>query len=222
MDEIDPHLHLMCDLLPCPHRGQYQDTAGQGTSRKGSHSKNMFETKDNSCTKCRGNHEETGKYKQYLEAEKPDVEKTNCDIDTSEADKKIELKTDIKSEKKSIEEIEQMVKEIGSKDDDMYSRKSSLEDDKHSNKPGRKQTGSNEQTGEHSGSESERSQAKHNKYLHKESRHLERESRLTANTKEVKEPEEKRDKVLKPTHSSSPKNGRKGVSAAIGQVSFLK
>ena len=24
--EVDPHLHLMCDLLPCPHRGMYSDT----------------------------------------------------------------------------------------------------------------------------------------------------------------------------------------------------
>ena len=34
--EVDPHLHLMCDLLPCPHRGKYDDNMqAEKTSKEG-------------------------------------------------------------------------------------------------------------------------------------------------------------------------------------------
>lgn len=207
VEEIDPHLHLMCDLLPCPHRGQFQ-----GSNEPRSSSEDRKSCKENSETRITEKNEgasknidktcdELGKYKQYLEAEKPDIEIGEQERVTS----KVYRGNDEKKEK-SIQDIENMVKDIGQKHDEkLESNRLNADIDKNSG--GEKYKDSIETGSDKSGSESERSQTK--------SKHLDRE---VSNGEHLKETEGKRDKVIKPKHSSSPKNGRKGVNAAIGQV----
>ncbi|XP_045207038.2 uncharacterized protein LOC123559371 [Mercenaria mercenaria] len=205
VEEIDPHLHLMCDLLPCPHRGQLQGTTDQGTSSNTrSNFKKNVGTRNNSDSNQDEKYDKMGKYKQYLEAEKPDVEKSDHETDITDVDRGKNIKSDERKGQKTIQEIENMVKDIGA-EDDKSSNKSDIVEDNLSQKSDRKKE--KEQNSEHSGSESERSETK--------SKHSEK---VADSDERLKESEDKREKVMKPKHSSSPKSGRKGVSAAIGQA----
>ncbi|KAL3886767.1 hypothetical protein ACJMK2_026740 [Sinanodonta woodiana] len=69
--EIDPHLHLMCDLLPCPHSDDYL--------RKGVELHGSMDSESppeaSSDTKVKKTAYKDREYKMYLRAEKPDVEK---------------------------------------------------------------------------------------------------------------------------------------------------
>lgn len=204
IEEIDPHLHLMCDLLPCPHRGKFEDKENFS---------NDIEPKDDSSEGKEKSCFNKEKYKQYLEAEKPDVEKVAQEGDLSKVDSTAVDNKD----NKSIEEIENLVKNIGGKDDDEQLRserngdkdyKKSVRGRDNNERSKRKvQKDSEEKSNDQSGSDSECSQTK--------SKHLDRE---VSSDGRLKDSEGKRDKVIKPKHSSSPKSGRRGVNAAIDQV----
>lgn len=216
VEEIDPHLHLMCDLLPCPHRGTFQGTVDTRASSKDKENfSNDIKPKDGSSEGKEKPCFIRGKYKQYLEAEKPDVEKVPQERDTS----KVDNRTVNNKDSKNIEEIENLVKDIGGKDDD--EQRSERNGDENYNKSVRGrdinerserkvQKDSEEKNNEQSGSDSECSQTK--------SKHLDREVSIDGRSKES---EGKRDKVIKPKHSSSPKSGRRGVNAAIDQVNKI-
>ncbi|KAL5019559.1 hypothetical protein ScPMuIL_002451 [Solemya velum] len=69
-DSLEPHLHLMCDLLPCPHQEAYQEKYSKKQSAD-----------ESSCS------EEQTQYKQYLEAERPDVDKTTTSVHEDDTQK---------------------------------------------------------------------------------------------------------------------------------------
>ncbi|XP_060607613.1 uncharacterized protein LOC132759772 isoform X2 [Ruditapes philippinarum] len=205
VEEVDPHLHLMCDLLPCPHRGQIQGTSPQGTS---SGSKNNFrdnlDTRDNASSSEKEENDKMSAYKQYLEAEKPDIEKAGRETDHVNEH---EGNPDWQPGLRSIQEIENMVKDIGAENSDgQASPRPDKENDKGSQKSDRQ--GKAVKDGKKSSPDSECSQTN--------SKHLvEEHPKRDEGHVEVKD---KKEKVLKPKHSSSPKNKRRGVSETIGQV----
>ncbi|XP_069118728.1 titin homolog [Argopecten irradians] len=65
-ESVEPHLHLMCDLLPCPHQSEFSKQYGHESVSDGQSVKES----------------ESETYK-YLEAERPDVEKSISDHDQS-------------------------------------------------------------------------------------------------------------------------------------------
>ncbi|KAK3612116.1 hypothetical protein CHS0354_031186 [Potamilus streckersoni] len=69
--EVDPHLHLMCDLLPCPHSNDFlrKSVEVHGFTD----SEPPIEVSSN--TEVKRTAHKDREYKMYLEAEKPDVEK---------------------------------------------------------------------------------------------------------------------------------------------------
>ncbi|XP_048777496.2 protein IWS1 homolog isoform X2 [Ostrea edulis] len=80
---VEPHLHLMCDLLPCQHSKQYQDRMSKShTTEKAAQQKTRTEGQSSKTVddKIKEDSEfdvgetKMGKYK-YLQAERPDVEK---------------------------------------------------------------------------------------------------------------------------------------------------
>ena len=191
----------MCDLLPCPHRGQIQGTIHQGTKTD---SKNNYQDNLDVKQKTASKSEENDKmsvYKQYLEAEKPDIDKITDDADNVNVERR---EPETHSGVRSIQEIENMVKDIGAEhSDDQASEKSDKEQDKLSQKSGRK--GLENKDDKSSSPRSECSQ--------KDSAGKQRNK-----NEKLEETEEKKENVIKPKHSSSPKTGRKGVSETIGMV----
>ncbi|XP_021370368.1 uncharacterized protein LOC110461276 [Mizuhopecten yessoensis] len=70
-EDVEPHLHLMCDLLPCPHQSEFSKQYGKVPVNVDS-SENVNES-------------ESETYK-YLEAERPDIEKSICDQEHDPSD----------------------------------------------------------------------------------------------------------------------------------------
>lgn len=104
-DSVDPHLHLMCDVLPCPHQSSYIDTTQQTTqdihslspihrvTQNGKHDKRDLEKNNQKLSDLdltnqnaddsaiSDKHDEQQRYK-YLEAERPHIEeKKTSDIE---------------------------------------------------------------------------------------------------------------------------------------------
>ncbi|XP_062600084.1 uncharacterized protein LOC134261688 [Saccostrea cucullata] len=108
---VEPHLHLMCDLLPCQHSQQYvgktpRSPTTERSKQEGRQSKisQSSRSEDNNCkgeSESSDLEEKTGRYK-YLEAERPDVEATKPK--TSESENRIkESASDIPKRKKNHE-----------------------------------------------------------------------------------------------------------------------
>lgn len=231
--EVDPHLHLMCDLLPCPHRGRYQGddekpgTRSEGNTKYRKKDDNLerhFDTQDKNKEKESENFKKIGRYKQYLEAEKPDIDQVNADKCHSKPNGKMQdnlesprsqrkgADVDDESTKTSIGDIENMVRNIGVRDADSdLTEKQNFGSGKDKTKKSveTKPKSNAEENSNVSNSESDHSQGSC-KQTRKQS-----EKDVKEKNKEEK-PE--RERVLKPQHSSSPKNGKKIVNAAIGQV----
>ncbi|KAK6173078.1 hypothetical protein SNE40_016607 [Patella caerulea] len=69
---VEPHLHLMCDVLPCPHAENYQ----KQFQKQLSNNVIMFK-KDGKEFEDHPSDNESAQYKQFLEAEKPHLERKN-------------------------------------------------------------------------------------------------------------------------------------------------
>ncbi|XP_062595376.1 protein IWS1 homolog isoform X2 [Saccostrea cucullata] len=108
---VEPHLHLMCDLLPCQHSQQYvgktpRSPTTERSKQEGRQSKisQSSRSEDNNCkgeSESSDLEEKTGRYK-YLEAERPDVEATKPKTSESENRTK-ESASDIPKRKKNHE-----------------------------------------------------------------------------------------------------------------------
>lgn len=61
LENLEPHLHLMCDLLPCPHQDEYRE---KYSAVQVGGSNNI------------SNGNESTQYKQYLEAERPNIDES--------------------------------------------------------------------------------------------------------------------------------------------------
>lgn len=203
--DIDPHLHLMCDLLPCPHSGKMvqlgtSNELDQGTSIKVDSSLNKYDKGDKLVTGV-------GEYKQYLEAEKPDIDRSS--FKDTELDKNSDTKLILNSKPmKSIQDIEKMVQDIGRNDINVETEEvddDNIDRNSKNIEPSNKSGSNSARSDKSSKSETQRS-AKEN------------ESQKVESTVK-KDSKSKKETSIQPKHSSSPKNGRKGVTAAIGQVS---
>ncbi|XP_061165196.1 uncharacterized protein LOC133174155 [Saccostrea echinata] len=82
---VEPHLHLMCDLLPCQHSQQYIDKTPRSLTteklKQEERQTKICQSSRSDDNECKGEsdsselEDRTGRYK-YLEAERPDVEAT--------------------------------------------------------------------------------------------------------------------------------------------------
>ncbi|XP_060067718.1 uncharacterized protein LOC132547926 [Ylistrum balloti] len=70
-EDVEPHLHLMCDLLPCPHQSEFSKRYGEVPVNVAS-AENVKES-------------ESETYK-YLEAERPDIEESISDHKYDQSD----------------------------------------------------------------------------------------------------------------------------------------
>ncbi|XP_050416604.1 uncharacterized protein LOC126830287 [Patella vulgata] len=69
---VEPHLHLMCDVLPCPHAQKYQ----KQFQKQLSNNDIMFKEDENGF-EVHPSDNVSAQYKQFLEAEKPHLERKN-------------------------------------------------------------------------------------------------------------------------------------------------
>ena len=203
--DLDPHLHLMCDLLPCPHRGQYEPEINEKNSdkfiNKGDNLEKMNMKGSNYCDK---KIIEEKQYKQYLEAEKPDIDSSSSKEGTPNDSEY--FKKDSKDRHRDLEEMVQDIvisdkREELEKDGDRVSEKDYVEKDKHRHN-------------EDSSSE------KSDKHIRRREKDRDTNGRSKERRIDKRDEEEtkSREKVIKPKHSSSPNRQKKGVNAAIGQV----
>lgn len=206
--DVEPHLHLMCDLLPCSHRGQFEQHTSDYTSERKSEGDNraVIEKGDNSCDK------EERQYKQFLEAEKPDIDTKKANVDTGD----ILNNSAIGELKHKHRDLEEMVQDIvinrdNTEDDEVvsvHSDKSESDKDRKIRKENSKSRNS-EKSDNH-----KQKQSVNDDYVTLQRNEIE----LLEKHKDREVTDSKHEKIIKPKHSSSPNLERKGVSAAIGQV----
>ncbi|KAH3701258.1 uncharacterized protein LOC127860600 [Dreissena polymorpha] len=272
LSEVDPHLHLMCDLLPCPHRGQYQTSWGnqsdnikekgtrnesKGTNSMGNQSEKFMglETRDNlkeisSNEKQHENFKELGtrniplgrnsklsprtcdnvcdnnndkqdlykekQYKQYLEAEKPDIE-SNKEPEKVRASEKDVIKN-------RHRDLENMVKEIRV-DNDCDSVRERVDRENQTEKQNKQRENNNERQISKHDQEEDYPEEEKSKKMSKDNKPKKYGNSSGTNNEEsnrekdaCSETDSSKDRSIKPQHSSSPNLERRGVKSAIGQV----
>lgn len=210
--DVDPHLHLMCDLLPCPHRDQYQKYLGEQIDSV--ETKPVEKSKGDNfeiCTKQGGNKEKSGDkhYKQYLEAEKPDIE---C-IKTKENGEKNSVVSEEETDHRH-RDLEKIVQDIvisremeADKSDSGNSENVMIDTDKHY-KQCQERSQDDDLCSVQKPKQSDVNIMASSKKGVSEGKNLIRQNE-----------EVRQEKVMKPKHSSSPNLERKGINAAVGQVS---
>lgn len=212
--DVDPHLHLMCDLLPCPHRGHYQQYMGE--QMDSADTKTIEKSKGDNfdiCTKQGGNKEKSGDehYKQYLEAEKPDIE---C-IMTKENGKKNSVVSEEETDHihRDLEKIVQDI--VINREMETYKNESGnsenvmIDTDKHY-----KQCQDGSQDNNLSNFSVQKPKQSDVNIMTSSKKGASEGKNLIRQNEEVRQ-----ENVMKPKHSSSPNLERKGINAAVGQVS---
>ncbi|XP_052804624.1 uncharacterized protein LOC128234427 [Mya arenaria] len=256
LSDVDPHFHLMCDLLPCPHRGQYEENkmfqseseGKQKTSQKfkGGHSEADFIKGDNICDKGDENVDKA-QYKQYLRAEKPDVESNGTrsyEGETSggnagdrpknkhgDLEKIVQdiMKGESDTESVRSERRRNRMDKDGDTDRDIEkcdsARSSSSRRSDRSSHSKRSDHESDQRHGKHRERESVENSGKASSTRHgKQEKCLDDkrdggDKRSEKETRTVRQSrEEKNENVIKPKHSSSPVREKKEIGAAIGMV----
>jgi len=253
---VEPHLHLTCDLLPCPHRGHYTQTGyqngekyiGSQHSDKGEHSNidQKYSTgqdkEDNSGRdKIADSKVDNVPLKQYLEAEKPDVDKNEDGKgqgqkvlqkgDHSDLENIVKdiMKSDTDSERPESQGRCDSDRSTGSKHS-TSSRHSKHSDSSHVHKHSgtkHEEPGSRRQKGQQRGPDQQHRGSKtEDKGLQGQSKdgnkpNKNHVSRGDAESSQTLESDRCQAGVMKPAHSSSPVLERRGISAAIGQVSLV-